>query len=184
MIAIGGSLGGSQALREILQRLPAGFPVPIGVVLHRQRDQDGSLVPLLQSSTSLQIVEVEDKTPIERGHLYVCPADYHLLLDQGCFALSTDDLVHYARPSIDVFFESVAEWERRRAVAVILTGGGTDGTQGAKRIHEAGGTVLIQDPQTAEGPWMPTSAAKAVPAARVLTLPQIAEALLELAGVR
>jgi len=184
MIVIGGSLGGSAALREILLRLPAHFPQAIAVVLHRHRDAESLLVPLLQQGLALEVVEVEDKQPIEPGRVYVCPADYHLMIDQGCFTLSTDDLVHFARPSIDVLFESAAEWERNKAIGVILTGGGTDGTTGAQRLHEAGGTVLVQDPSTAEGPWMPTSALTAVPAARVLTLPQIADTLLELSRAR
>ncbi len=181
MIVIGGSLGGCAALREILRRLPADFSQAIAVVLHRHREEESLLVSLLQAGLALPVNEVEDKEPIEPGHVYVCPADYHLLIDQGCFALSTDDPVNFARPSVDVLFESVAEWERDQAIAVILTGRGSDGASGAKKIRESRGIVLIQDPRTAEGPWMPLAAINAVPDARVLGLPEIAEALVELA---
>lgn len=180
MIAIGGSLGGCDALQEILRRLPADFPQPIAVVLHRSREAESLLVPLIQRTTLLPVIEVEDKEPIRGGCVYLCPADYHLMLDRDCFALSTDELVNFARPSIDVLFESAAEWERRKTVAVVLSGGGTDGSRGVARVHDYGGTVLIQDPKTAEGPWMPNASLQAVPTAHVLTLDQIAKKLVEL----
>lgn len=181
MIVVGGSLGGSEALRLILRRLPADFPQAIAVVLHRHRDSESLLVPLLQQGAALPVIEADDKEPIQGGRVYVCPPDYHLLVDQGCFSLSTDDPVHFARPSVDVLFESAAEWERRKVTAVVLTGGGGDGALGAQRVHEYGGTVLVQDPAAAEAPWMPSAARAAVPAARVLALPQIADALVALA---
>lgn len=178
MIAIGGSLGGTDALREVLRRLPADFPLPIAVTLHRHKESESLLVPMLQQGLALPVVEVEDKEPIAPGHVYLCPPDYHLMVDQGCFMLSTDDLVNFARPSLDVLFESVAEWCRAKTVVVVLTGGGTDGSRGALRAHELGGTVLVQDPRTAEGPWMPLATLGTVPTAHTLTLPQIADALL------
>ena len=182
MIVVGGSLGGFQALHEILVRLPAAFSLPIAAVLHRHRDSDDLIARALQSDCPLPVREVEDKEPIVGGRVYVCPADYHLLIDQGCFALSTDEPVNCARPSIDVLFESAAEWKQREAIAVVLTGAGSDGAYGAASVHARGGAVLVQDPATAEGPWMPAAAKAAVPAARTLTLAQIAEALIAFAA--
>lgn len=184
MIVVGGSLGGCEALREILRPLPADYPRPIVVTLHRHKESEGMLVPMIQAGLALKIVEAEDKEPLQPGLVYVCPPDYHLLVDRNCVALSTDDLVNFARPSIDVLFDSAAAWHRGDAIAVVLTGAGSDGSRGAKRVHEAGGTVLVQQPATAEGPWMPGATIAAVPTARVLTLAQIAGALLALAGRR
>jgi two-component system chemotaxis response regulator CheB len=181
MIVVGGSLGGCAALREILQRLPADFPLPIAVVLHRHRESGGLLVPVVQRDCALPVGEAEDKEPIRKGRVYLAPPDYHLLVEQDAFALSTDDLVNFARPSVDVLFESAAEWKGRQVVAVVLTGSGSDGARGAKRVQESGGLVLVQDPPTAEGPWMPTAAVAAVPRARVLTLAAIADTLIQLA---
>lgn len=180
MIVIGGSLGGCDALHEILVRLPASFPCPIAVALHRHRESEGMIAPILQRGNALPVTEVEDKDPIQPGRVYLCPSDYHLLIDRDCFALSTDELVNFARPAIDVLFESAAEWYAEKAVAVLLTGSGADGARGVRAIEDRGGTVIVQDPKTAEGPWMPTAAIAATQRPQVLTLTEIAAALIAL----
>lgn len=184
MIVIGGSLGGCDALREILTHLPADFGLPIAVVLHRHRESRDLLVPVVQRNCLLPVTEAEDKEPIKAGRVYLCPADYHLLIDHGCFALSTDEAVNFARPSIDVLFESAAEWQRQNVAAVILTGSGSDGARGAQRVKEYGGTVFVQDPKDAEGPWMPTAAVEATRTPFVMTLAEITQALIGLAAHR
>ena len=178
MIVIGGSLGGCDALHEILVRLPASFPLPIAVVLHRHRESEGMLVPILQRGCALPISEAEDKDPIQPGRVYLCPSDYHLLIDHDRVTLSTDDLVNFARPAIDVLFESAAEWYRESAIAVVLTGSGADGAKGARCIEDRGGKVVVQDPNTAEGPWMPAAAIAATESPIVLSLPEIAASLI------
>ena len=184
MIAIGGSLGGVDALREILQRLPPDFPLPIGVVLHRHRDADGLLLRFIQKDSVLPVCEVEDKQTMEAGRVYLCPADYHLMVEGDGFSLSTDDLVNFARPSIDAFFDSVAEWRGRNAIAVVLSGGGSDGAAGAARIQAKGGVVIAQDPATAEGLWMPSAAIEATKTRHVLPPAKIASELTRLARMR
>jgi two-component system chemotaxis response regulator CheB len=184
MIVVGGSLGGTGALREILRRLPADFPLPIAVVLHRHRDSEALLVPIVQRDCLLPVGEADDKEPIEAGRVYISPADYHLLVEQDAFALSTDELVNFARPSVDVLFESAAEWRRGSVVALVLSGSGSDGARGAKRVEECGGTVLIQDPRTAEAMWMPGAAIAATKGAQVLDLPGIADALARIGSSR
>jgi two-component system chemotaxis response regulator CheB len=182
MVLIGGSLGGCEALRHILLKLPANFSLPIAVVLHRQWDSTGLLEPVVQRGCPLPVHEVVDRMPIEPGHVYIAPADYHLYLEGDHFALSTDDLVNYARPSLDAFFVSAAEWLGREAIAVVLTGGGSDGAAGAKKIMDRGGLVLVQDPKTADGLWMPAAAIAATKTPHVLTLDQIAERLIALSS--
>lgn len=184
MIVIGGSLGGMEALSEVLAALPGDFPLPIAVVLHRHKDSIGMLVPMLQRESSLPVREVEDKALIEGRCVHICPPDYHLLIDEGCFSLSTDDLVHFARPSLDVLFESAADVLGPRAVAVVLTGAGSDGALGAQRVAAAGGTVLVQNPSTAQAPWMPSAALAACPTAQSIPLGEIAPALVRLARVQ
>lgn len=180
MIVIGGSLGGHTALLRILGDLPPKLPLPIAVVLHRHRESDDLLLPLLQAKSVLPMSEVIDKEPLESGRVYLCPPDYHLLVDEGCLTLSTDDLVNFARPSIDVLFESAAEWFGPRTIGVVLSGAGSDGAIGARRVVEQGGRILIQDPKTAEGPWMPEAALAATSLAEVWPLDRIAGRLLEL----
>jgi two-component system chemotaxis response regulator CheB len=160
--------------------LPPGFPLPVIVTLHRHRDADELLVPVVQRGCPLAVSEVEDKEPVRGNHVYLAPADYHLLLERDAFALSTDEPVNFARPSIDALFESAAEWGGRQVTAVVLSGSGSDGSRGARRVEVAGGQVLIQDPAGAVAPWMPAAAVAATSRRQVLSLPAIADALLRL----
>ena len=178
MIVIGGSLGGCEALREVLSRLPAEFPLAIAAVLHRHRDADNLLVPVLQRGSPLPVGDAEDKEPICGGRVYLAPADYHLLIERDAFALSTDEPVNFARPAVDALFESAAEWGGPAVLAVVLSGSGTDGARGAARVEAAGGTVLVQDPGSAPGPWMPAAAVAATGRSRVLGLAAISAALV------
>ena len=132
---------------------------------------------LLQEGTELCVAEVEDKAPIVTGHIFVAPADYHLLIEDGHFSLSTDAPVGYSRPSIDVTFASAADSYAERAVGIVLTGANADGSRGLKRIYDRGGLAFIQLPATAESPTMPEAALRSVPTARVMTIEEIGAAL-------
>jgi two-component system chemotaxis response regulator CheB len=180
MIAIGASWGGLNALRAIAHGLPAHFPVPITFVQHRSKES-GVLRELLQDCTSLIVCEVEDKQPIMGGYVYLAPPDYHLLVDGDVFSLSVDEPVRYSRPSIDVFFESVASRFGAEAAGVILTGANEDGADGLSRIAARGGLAIVQDPRTAESPIMPRAALRAVPGARTMSLERVTPFLVSLA---
>ena len=181
MVAVGASWGGLKALRAIAHGLPAQFSVPITFVQHRSKESD-ALRELLQDCTSLKVCEVEDKQPIMKGYIYLAPPDYHLLVDGDVFSLSVDDPVRYSRPSIDVFFESVAERFGPEAAGVVLTGANDDGSRGLRRIATRGGVAIVQDPRTAESPIMPRAALRAVPGARILSLERLAPYLVSLAA--
>lgn len=182
MIVIGGSLGSMAALRTILKSLPASFTLPIAVVLHRHKDSDDSLISILQRDIALQVREVVDKDPIEAGLVHVGPSDYHLLVERMYYSLSTDEPVQFARPSIDVLFESTAGIYAARSIAVVLTGANHDGAQGAREIRRSGGTVIVQDPQTAECAVMPEAAIQAVPDALIRRPEDIGRLLIEIAS--
>ena len=184
MIVVGGSLGSLAALRVVLRHLPADFALPIAVVLHRHKESDDSLVSLLQRDIALPVREVVDKDSIQAGHVYVGPPDYHLLVEAMYFSLSTDEPVQYARPSIDVLFDSVAGVHAARAIAVVLTGANRDGAEGAREIRRRGGTVVVQDPKTAECAVMPEAALEAVPDALVRPPEEIGRLLIEFAALR
>jgi two-component system, chemotaxis family, protein-glutamate methylesterase/glutaminase len=127
---------------------------------------------------SLQIREAQDKEPVAPGTVYFAPANYHLLLDEGPqLSLSTDDLVHHSRPSIDVLFESAADVYFERLLGIILTGANEDGAAGLAAVHAAGGTTVIQEPKTAQSPLMVLSALKLQPPDLILSLGEIAELL-------
>lgn len=185
VVVVGTSLGGMRALEEILRGLMPDFPLPIAVVQHRGVDWDGQqsqLTRLLQLHCALPVVEANDKEPMTGGRVYLGPPDYHLLVDEGRFALSVDARVYHARPSIDVLFESAADSYREGVLGVILTGASGDGAHGAACIKRRGGSVVAQDPRTAEAPVMPQAAISAGAVDRVLPLGEIAS-FLNLASV-
>jgi two-component system, chemotaxis family, protein-glutamate methylesterase/glutaminase len=174
LIVIGASWGGLNAVGEILEALPAGFDCAVVVAQHRRDDTpDGGLAGLLALRTRLPVADVEDKSPIERGRVYLAPPDYHLLIEEGYFSLSVDELVHYARPSIDVLFQSAADAYRERVVGVILTGSNRDGATGLARIKARGGVAVVQDPRSAERREMPEAALASTHADAVLPLSEI-----------
>jgi two-component system chemotaxis response regulator CheB len=135
---------------------------------------------LLQKKSVLKVVEVEHSQPIEPSRIYLAPADYHLLVEEGHFSLSVDEKVHYSRPSIDVLFETAADVYKDRCIGILLTGANADGAQGLKRIKEMGGHTIVQDPQTAERHEMPQAALDIGAQTRVMNLTQIANYLARL----
>lgn len=177
-MVIGTSRGGLQALSVLLGGLPAGFALPLAIVQHRGVHGDGLLASALRTSCTLPVHEVEDKDPIEAGHVYLAPADYHLLVDGDRFALSTDGPVCHARPSIDVLFESAAAAFSEAVLAVILTGTGEGGARGVAEVKRRGGTLVVEDPRTAEHGALPVATLAEVPADAVLPLDQIAPFLV------
>ena len=155
--------------------------MPIIAVQHRSKDSGETMAAYLQEGCALIVTEAEDKDVIQSGHVYLAPPDYHLLVDGSSLALSTDEQVNYSRPSIDLLFESAAEAYGKGLVGVVLTGANQDGTQGARRIKDFGGMVLVQDPRTAESPAMPESAIAMVKIDAILPLEKISGALAALA---
>jgi two-component system chemotaxis response regulator CheB len=179
LAVIGASHGGLHALEVILAGLPPSLPIAIAIAQHRHRSSEGELLDCLQHQSRLPMCEVEDKQAIVAGHIYLAPADYHLLVEPGHFALSTEAPAAYARPSIDVLFESAADAYNQRLMGVILTGASQDGAKGLAKIQAYGGLTLVQDPTTAEGRVMPNAAIAAVPSARILPLDAISSFMVE-----
>ena len=180
LVVVGCSLGGYNALQVILSGLPRDYPLPIAIVQHRGVDSE-ILASALQELTPLPVREADDKEPIVPGCVYVAPPDYHLLVEVGRFALSTDPRVLSARPSIDMLFESAADAYLDRVIAVVLTGQSRDGAQGAARVKRRGGVVVVQEPSTAEARILPDSAIAASTPDRILPLEDIA-AFLKVQG--
>jgi two-component system chemotaxis response regulator CheB len=174
LVVVGTSLGGLSALELLLGSLPRELRVPIIIVQHRLADPDEMLSVVLQAHSALPVVEPDDKDPIEPGHVYVAPADYHLLVGHGSFSLSIEPRVCYARPSIDVLFDSAAQAYGASLVGVILTGANKDGAEGLARIKERGGFAIVESPSTAESPTLPEAALAATHVDRVLPLSNIA----------
>ncbi|MBW4580894.1 MAG: chemotaxis protein CheB [Tildeniella nuda ZEHNDER 1965/U140] len=180
LVVVGTSLGGLSALRVLLESLVEPFPVAIAVVQHRHKESGNLMSRYMQQYTTLPVLEAEDKDELLPGHVYVAPADYHLLVERGYMTLSVDEPVCFARPSIDVLFESAADAYANRAIGVILTGANRDGTNGLARIKACGGVAIVQDPATAETGIMPQAAIAATAVDAVLPLAEIAPYLVNL----
>lgn len=182
-VVFGGSAGGMEALRAVLAGLPATFPSPILVVNHLHGSDRGLFATHLGEGLALPVTEAFDKQAVEAAHVYVAPADYHLLVERDqSLALSVDPKVKWSRPSIDVTFESAARVWLERLVGVVLSGANDDGADGALAIRRFGGRVVAQDPATALQPAMPRAAIERAGITDVLAPADIAALLLRWAG--
>jgi two-component system chemotaxis response regulator CheB len=183
-VVIGASAGALEALSVILPALPAGFGLPLIVVVHVPPDKRSMLVELFQAKCRIPVREAEDKEPISRGSVYFAPPDYHLLIEaEKSLSLSSDEPVLFSRPSIDVLFESAADAYGSALIAIILTGANQDGAKGMKAVAETGGVALVQNPDGAFASAMPEAAIEMCPSARVMSLDAITAYLQEV-GIR
>ena len=182
VVVIGGSWGGLKALGSLLGGLPAGFGLPLAVVLHRSSDGEELLCELLARSSRLVVREAEDKAALAPGCVSVGPRGYHLLVEDGHVALSTEAPVRHSRPSIDVLFESAARAYGPAAIGVVLTGSNADGAEGLRALRRRGAFAIVQDPDDAERSEMPAAALAAAGADAVVALDGVAPLLVELAG--
>jgi two-component system, chemotaxis family, protein-glutamate methylesterase/glutaminase len=177
-VVLASSAGGLNALTHVLAGLGADFPAALIVVQHVHPDRRSMMADILQRRTALRVTEAADGDMLQAGHVYIAPSDHHLLLyTDGTLRLSQTPLVRYSRPSADVLFESAAAHFKTRLIAVVLSGSGTDGAIGVTAIKQAGGTVIVQQPQSAEFDGMPAAARATGFADLVLALDDIAPAL-------
>ena len=182
-VVIGASAGGLIALQTILSSLPSDFPWPIIVVQHLAPDSFSAAPELLASEIRITVREATDKEAVRAGVVYLAPPNYHLLVEPDhVLSLSVEDKVNFARPSIDVFFESASHVYGAGLVGVILTGANRDGAQGLQRIKQAGGFAIVQDPSTAEADAMPRAAIAATQVDEILPLREIGPFLLAMAS--
>jgi two-component system chemotaxis response regulator CheB len=181
-IVVGGSAGALEALGRIVPALPAALPVPVAVVLHMLPGRPSGLPAVLAELTSLAVKEAEDKEPLAAGTLYLAAPNYHLLVErERCFSLSMDEPVLFSRPSIDVLFDSAARAYGPALCGVLLSGANEDGAAGLKHIHDAGGTTVVQAPDTAGSRQMPAAALAACAVDHVMAPEQIGPLLAQLA---
>ncbi|WJH38602.1 chemotaxis protein CheB (plasmid) [Aliirhizobium terrae] len=177
-IVVGASAGALEALTAILPDLPGDFPLPIIIVVHIPPDKRSVLAELFRAKCRIEVVEVEDKEPLRPATAYFAPPDYHLLVeDFETLGLTNEEPVLFSRPSIDVLFESAADVYGASAVAILLTGANQDGATGLLAIAEAGGHVIVQDPETAFAAAMPEAGLALCPDATVMSLDGISEYL-------
>ena len=175
VVIVGGSAGSLEVLLQIIPNLQVLNDFALVIVLHRKNGDDTTLEELFSLKTSIPVREVEDKTPLVSGNIYIAPADYHLLFEKsGVLSLDISEKINYSRPSIDVSFESVAEAYEKEVLAILLSGANADGTDGLKVIKQFGGTVIIQNPKSAAMPFMPQNAISNLEPDAVLNVEEIA----------
>jgi two-component system chemotaxis response regulator CheB len=181
VVALAASAGGLQALTEVLSHLPPDFPAATVVVQHLDRRHRSLMANILSRRTRLIVKEAEEGDALRPGAVYIAPPDQHLLVNRGgTLSLSHTELVHFVRPSADLLFESVAASLKDRAIAVVLTGSGSDGSMGVQAVKKMGGTVIAQDEATSEVFGMPHAAIQTGSVDFVLPLDEIAPALVSL----
>ncbi len=178
---IGVSAGGMKALRTLFQALSNSFQLPLIIVQHEASYADDFLAKYLSGLSSLSVKQAHDKEDIEKGSAYLAPPGYHLMIeDDQSFALSTDAPVNYARPSIDVLFETAADVYGTTLIGIILTGANDDGSRGLKYLKDIGGLAIVQNPATAEVSSMPEKAIERTQVDHILTIEEIATFLNKL----
>ena len=181
VVALAASAGGLAALSGILAALPKDFPASIVIVQHRAAQEPFQLPEVLSLRTVLRVEPAKEGTVLRPATVFVAPPDWHLLVNgDGTLSLSQSAKVHHVRPSADRLFESLATSLKERAIAVVLTGTGSDGSGGVPIVKRMGGVVIIQDAATAEAPGMPLSAIATGAADWILPLDEIAAALVKL----
>jgi two-component system chemotaxis response regulator CheB len=181
IVALAASAGGLAALSQVLGGLPAGFPAPIAVVQHLDPRHRSLMAEILGKRTPLKVCQAREGDELRPGWVYIAPPDHHLLVNRnGTLSLSQSELVHFVRPSADLLFESMAASYGERAIAVVLTGSGSDGDMGVAAVKECGGTVIAQNEETAEYFGMPGAAIATKSVDFILALDEIAPALVTL----
>lgn len=168
LLLVAGSAGSLEVILMLLEKLES-IVIPIVIVLHRKDDNDNLLIELLSGRTNCVVKEAEDKESIAAGSIYVCPPDYHLLIEKDrSFSLDSSERINFSRPSIDLTFETAAETYRSKLAAILLSGANADGAAGLVKIKSYGGYVVVQDPATAISAFMPKHALDVVEADNII----------------
>lgn len=188
LVVIGTSTGGPKALHEVITRLPANLGAGVLIVQHMPPNFTRSLAERLNNLSQIQVKEAEQGEIVLPGHVYIAPGDFHLNVIQQndtngrklLIQLSKNPPRGSLRPSVDDMFESVARHYWSKIVGVIMTGMGTDGTEGIRFIKEKGATIIAEDQSTCVVYGMPKSAIEAGLVDRVVPLPRISDEIVRL----
>ncbi|MEH2338144.1 chemotaxis protein CheB [Nostoc sp.] len=181
IVAIAASAGGLNALIKVLSTVPAEFTAAIAIVQHLAPQHPSLMAEILNRRTAITVKQAEEGDWLTPGTAYIAPPNHHLLVNrEGTLSLSQSESVRFLRPSADLLFESIAPIYKNRAIALVLTGTGSDGTIGVKAIKKMGGTVIVQDVKTAEFSGMPSAAIQAGNVDFILPLNEISSTLVTL----
>src|SRR6056297_2929575 len=160
-VIIGGSAGSFRVITSILHALPKNYPIPVFLNLHRLKHVRSGFVEALSIKSNIPVIEPFDKDSVKPGIAYLAPSNYHMYIELNKkIALSTEEAVNHSRPSIDLSFETAAQTYNKNLLGIILSGANRDGAQGLKKIKDAGGTAMVQDPADCEVTTMTQTALK------------------------
>lgn len=182
IIVIGSSAGGVSALKEIVADLPADFKTPIFIVQHIAPHQHSHMASILAHAGPLQVSHPVNGTKISEGNIYVAPPDHHMLIEGDHILIKKGPKENRFRPSIDALFRSAAYTYGPAVIGVVLTGMLDDGSSGMWSIKRMGGTTIVQDPDQAQYPSMPSSVLQYVEVDHVCRLSAISALLIEMSG--
>jgi two-component system, chemotaxis family, protein-glutamate methylesterase/glutaminase len=159
IVVIGGSAGSLSRVLRLLPHLTKKLNITVVLIFHRKEDNESTLEDILMYKSEFSVKEIEDKDSILKHHIYIAPADYHSLLEKNLtFSLDFSEKVNFSRPSIDVTFESAADAFGESVIGLLLSGANADGVKGLHAIQNMGGRIAVQDPKSAEVPYMPQQA--------------------------
>ncbi|MFD7296409.1 chemotaxis protein CheB [Streptomyces sp. NPDC059897] len=180
-VLIASSAGGIQGLGTLLGGLTPALPVPVLVAQHLKRSRETHIVAVLSRATLLSVKLAEHGERPQAATVYIAPPDRHLCVaDDGTLALTQEDRVNFARPAADPLFESAAKAYGSGVIGCVLTGSDSDGARGIEAVKSHGGTVIVQDPETAEFRGMPKAAISTGKVDFVLPLTAMGPALTRL----
>jgi two-component system chemotaxis response regulator CheB len=162
LVVVGASAGGIGALEELLHNIAADFRAAMLVVLHISPWSQSKLPEVLGRSTTLPIAFATHDSAVQPGHIYLAPPDHHLLIEEGRLQLWRGPKENFHRPAINPLFRAAAMNYGKRATGVVLSGAQDDGSTGLWWIKRAGGVAIVQDPEQAPFPDMPTAALRFV----------------------
>lgn len=183
-IVIGVSAGGFEVIKKLVSSLPSEFSLPIIIVQHIGESTGSEWVEILNKQSLIRVKEADEKEAITGGTLYLAPPNYHLLVEgDRTFTLTIDERVNYARPAIDILFETAAEVFGSNLVGIVGTGANFDGAKGLLRIKEYGGVTIVQDPGTAEVDVMPKAAITTAGPHLILSIDEIIQYIIEIDAI-
>jgi two-component system chemotaxis response regulator CheB len=182
-VAIGASAGGVEVISALLAALPDAYAAAVLIVTHLSPEAPNYLRETFAYRSALPVIEPDAGEPIVAGRVYVAPPGYHMLVADDCtIELSIDAAVRFARPSIDVLFESAAHAYRERLLGILLSGANDDGAYGLEVVRALGGVAWVQAPDTAASATMPRAAIARGAADEIFSPTTIAERLAVLAA--
>jgi len=180
-VIIGGSAGSFRVITSFLNSLPKNYPIPVFLNLHRLKHVRSGFVEALSIKSNIPVIEPFDKDSVKPGIAYLAPSNYHMYIELNKkIALSTEEAVNHSRPSIDLSFETAAQTYNKNLLGIILSGANKDGALGLKKIKDAGGTTIVQDPKECEVSTMSMAALNTTEVDYVYNTKQIIEYLLNI----